>query len=159
VCFFVTRGRPLPRIFSSIGGPVVVVWRQLAPLVGVGVMNQAAVSRINGNRAPRYLWHRHETGQRFMLLRTNHGRRRGRVGSIVVGSSTEPASRPLTTRMRAVMVPSKIVLLWRFMILPVFPNSYFDMVSDALATLAGDAFAAVSSTTTVIFMPAWPSPQ
>jgi hypothetical protein len=57
---------------------VVVVWRQLAPLVGVGVMNQAAVSRINGNRAPRYLWHRHETGQRFMLLRTNHGRRRGR---------------------------------------------------------------------------------
>ena len=36
---------------------------------------------------------------------------------------------------------------------------YFDTVSDALATLAADAFAAVSSTTTVIFMLPWPSPQ
>jgi hypothetical protein len=39
----------------------------------------------------------------------------------------------------------------------LFP--YFETALDALATFAADTSAALSSTTTVIFMPPWPSPQ
>ena len=121
-------------------------------------MNQATVSGIHGDRAPRCLWHRDETGQRFMWLRTNHGRRRW--------ARVESGGLQYRTRFKAIddqdeggNYPQQDRAALAFNDSACFPISYFDMVSDALATFAGDAFAAVSSTTTVIFMLPWPSPQ
>jgi hypothetical protein len=75
----------------------------------------------------------------------------------MVGSSTDPASRPLTTRTNAITTASnRFVPLLAFMTMRV---AYLNIVLDALATLSDDAFAPASTTTTVIFIPLWPSPQ
>jgi hypothetical protein len=95
--------------------------------------------------------------QHLLSAGIRHGRHRRRA-------RVESGRLQYRTRFKAINAQdergtNKIALLSPFMILPVSLFSYFDLVSDALATLAADAFAAVSSTTTVIFMPAWPSPQ
>jgi hypothetical protein len=125
-------------------------------VVGIGVINQAAVSGIHGDRAPRCLWRRDETN-RLILLSANHGRHRRRA-------RVESGRLQYRTRFKAINEQDERDdeqdrFALAFMILPVSLFSYFDLVSDALATFAADACAAVSSTTTVIFMPAWPSPQ
>jgi len=75
---------------------------------------------------------------------------------MAAGSNIEPPSRPGASRMRALMMPTAIAVIPGFMTLLV---PYFETALDALATFAGDASAVLSSTTTVIFMPPWPSPQ
>jgi hypothetical protein len=75
----------------------------------------------------------------------------------MVGSSTDPASRPLTTRINAIKNASnRIVALLAFISMRV---AHLNIVLDALATFSDDAFAPASATTTVIFIPLWPSPQ
>ena len=59
-------------------------------------------------------------------------------------------------RIKAITNPDEIVRTVAFTTLPV---SYLDAVSDALTTFSGDTFAVASSTTTVIFIPPWPTPQ
>src|SRR5713101_4946250 len=122
-------------------------------------MNRAAVSGIHGNRAPRYLWHRDETSQRFMLLRINLGRRRERARVDIGRLQYRTRFKAINDQDESGNDPQQDRSALAFHQSACLPISYFDMVSDALATLAADAFAATSSTTTVIFMPAWPSPQ
>ena len=45
-CVFLrdSRERPLPRMLVRVGNPAVRVWRTAAPIVGIGVMNQAVLS-------------------------------------------------------------------------------------------------------------------
>ena len=57
---------------------------------------------------------------------------------------------------RISMEPQQIVLLSALLNLPA---DYFDTVFEALTTFSAGALALASSTTTVIFIPLWPSPQ
>ena len=57
--------------------------------------------------------------------------------------------------MKVVMIPITVAVTPAFMVL----FAYFDTVLDAVTIFAAEDFAAVSSTSTVIFMPPWPSPQ
>ena len=76
---------------------------------------------------------------------------------MAAGSNIEPPSRPGANLMRALMIPTAIACDSGFHEAACFP--YFETALDALATFAADASAVLSSTTTVIFMPPWPSPQ
>jgi hypothetical protein len=78
------------------------------------------------------------------------------LGMIVVGSNTEPPSKPGANRSRVPMIPTAIAVAPAFMSVLV---SYFETVLDALTIFPADDVAAASCTTTVMRMSPWPKPQ